>query len=39
MTKRDVVAYDYVDELVPALARMGVKRQVGYRALGYTITP
>jgi superfamily II DNA or RNA helicase len=35
--KRDVVVYDYVDGLVPVLARMSAKRQTGYRALGYTI--
>jgi len=35
--KRDVVVYDYVDGLVPVLARMSAKRQAGYRALGYTI--
>jgi superfamily II DNA or RNA helicase len=33
--KRDVVVYDYVDGLVAVLARMGEKRQAGYRALGY----
>jgi superfamily II DNA or RNA helicase len=33
--KRDVVVYDYVDGLVPVLARMSEKRQAGYRALGY----
>jgi superfamily II DNA or RNA helicase len=36
--KRDVVVYDYVDGLVPVPARMGAKRQTGYRALGYAIT-
>jgi superfamily II DNA or RNA helicase len=35
--KRDVVVYDYVDGLVPVLARMSAKRQAGYRALGYKI--
>lgn len=37
--KRDVVIYDYVDKSVPVLARMSVKRQEGYRALGYRIAP
>jgi len=36
--KRDVVVYDYVDGLVPVLARMSAKRLTGYRALGYTIS-
>jgi superfamily II DNA or RNA helicase len=35
--KRDVVVYDYIDGLVPVLARMAIKRQSGYRALGYSI--
>lgn len=34
-TKRDVVVYDYVDVNEPMLAKMAVKREVGYRALGY----
>ncbi len=33
--KRDVVIYDYVDENEPMLAKMAVKREVGYRSLGY----
>jgi superfamily II DNA or RNA helicase len=33
--KRDVVIYDYVDGNEPMLAKMAVKRQVGYRSLGY----
>jgi superfamily II DNA or RNA helicase len=33
--KRDVVVYDYVDRAVPVLARMGAKRERGYRGLGY----
>lgn len=37
--KREVVVYDYVDGLVPVLARMAAKRQTGYRALGYTVSP
>lgn len=35
--KTDVLVYDYVDDAVPLLARMAAKRQVGYRALGYSI--
>jgi superfamily II DNA or RNA helicase len=35
--KTDVQVYDYVDDAVPLLSRMAVKRQVGYRALGYSI--
>ncbi len=33
--KRDVVIYDYVDEDEPMLAKMAVKREAGYRSLGY----
>ncbi|MGY3614540.1 TOTE conflict system archaeo-eukaryotic primase domain-containing protein [Bradyrhizobium sp. USDA 10063] len=33
--KRDVVIYDYVDVNEPVLAKMAVKREAGYRALGY----
>ena len=33
--KREVVVHDYVDAAVPVLARMALRRQVGYRALGY----
>ena len=33
--KRDVVIYDYVDENEPMLAKMAVKREGGYRSLGY----
>jgi superfamily II DNA or RNA helicase len=36
--KSNVVVYDYVDPLVPILARMATRRQAGYRALGYVIT-
>lgn len=32
-----MIVYDYVDALVPVLARMAVRRQRGYRALGYSI--
>jgi superfamily II DNA or RNA helicase len=35
--KTDVLVVDYVDELVPVLARMAAKRRAGYRALGYII--
>lgn len=35
--KREVVVYDYVDPGVPMLARMALKRQSGYRSLGYEI--
>jgi hypothetical protein len=32
-----VVAYDYVDSDEPMLARMSVKREAGYRSLGYDV--
>jgi superfamily II DNA or RNA helicase len=35
--KHEVVVYDYVDAGVPMLARMALKRQSGYRSLGYEI--
>ena len=35
--KTEVLVVDYVDELVPILARMAAKRRAGYRALGYAI--
>lgn len=35
--KSDILVYDYVDSLVTVLARMSMKRQTGYRALGYDI--
>jgi superfamily II DNA or RNA helicase len=35
--KTEVIVVDYVDELVPMLARMAAKRRAGYRALGYTV--
>ena len=35
--KTEVLVVDYVDELVPVLARMSTKRRLGYRALGYTV--
>ena len=31
------MVYDYVDSGVTMLARMALKRQVGYRSLGYEI--
>jgi superfamily II DNA or RNA helicase len=36
--KREVIVYDYVDSGVPLLARMALKRQAGYRSLGYEIS-
>ena len=35
--KRDVLVVDYVDQIIPVLARMAAKRRSGYRALGYAI--
>ncbi|WP_237051494.1 DEAD/DEAH box helicase [Magnetospirillum sp. ME-1] len=35
--KREVIIYDYVDETVPVLARMGGKRFKGYDSLGYSV--
>lgn len=35
--KREVFVFDYIDAAVPALTRMAIKRQAGYRALGYNI--
>jgi superfamily II DNA or RNA helicase len=35
--KTEVVVVDYIDEMVPMLARMAAKRRAGYRALGYTV--
>jgi superfamily II DNA or RNA helicase len=35
--KAEVLVVDYVDNLVPILARMAAKRRSGYRALGYTV--
>lgn len=34
-TKRDVVIYDYIDGNEPMLAKMAIKREAGYRSLGY----
>ncbi len=38
-SKKVVEVYDYVDGLIPVLARMFEKRLRGYRALGYAIRP
>jgi superfamily II DNA or RNA helicase len=35
--KREVIVYDYIDSGVAMLARMALKRQAGYRSLGYEI--
>ena len=35
--KREVVVYDYIDEVVPVLARMSDKRIKGYKSLGYCV--
>lgn len=35
--KREVIVYDYVDSIVPMLARMWEKRLRGYKAMGYRI--
>lgn len=35
--KREVIVHDYVDSAVPMLARMALKRQSGYRSLGYDV--
>ena len=35
--KREVLVYDYVDEVVPALGRMSEKRIRGYGSLGYSV--
>jgi superfamily II DNA or RNA helicase len=35
--KTEVLVVDYVDEMVPILARMAAKRRAGYRTLGYVI--
>lgn len=36
--KRVVQVYDYVDDLVPMLARMYARRLKGYNAIGYMIS-
>ncbi len=35
--KREVLVYDYIDDAVLALRRMGGKRVKGYESLGYTV--
>ena len=35
--KREVLVYDYLDEAVPTLDRMGHKRIKGYESLGYAV--
>ena len=35
--KTEILVVDYVDDLVPILARMAAKRRSGYRALGYRV--
>jgi superfamily II DNA or RNA helicase len=35
--KTEILVVDYVDDLVPILARMAAKRRSGYRALDYTV--
>ncbi|MBE0418275.1 MAG: restriction endonuclease subunit R, partial [Coriobacteriia bacterium] len=35
--KREVVVYDYVDEIHPMLAKMWEKRLRGYRTMGYRV--
>jgi hypothetical protein len=35
--KAHLIVYDYVDAGVTMLARMALKRQVGYRSLGYEL--
>jgi superfamily II DNA or RNA helicase len=35
--KREVIVYDYVDSAVTMLARIALKRQSGYRGLGYDV--
>ena len=35
--KREVLVYDYLDDAVPMLSRMGNKRIKGYGSLGYTV--
>jgi superfamily II DNA or RNA helicase len=35
--KTEILVFDYVDDLVPMLARMAAKRRTGYRSLGYTV--
>ena len=36
--KREVVIYDYVDPAEPLLAKMAIKREAGYKTLGYEVS-
>lgn len=36
--KNEVIIYDYVDDQVPVLAGMFVKRKKGYKTIGYEVT-
>jgi hypothetical protein len=36
-TKQEVIVFDYADSGVPMLLRMALKRQSGYRSLGYSL--
>jgi superfamily II DNA or RNA helicase len=36
--KKEVVIYDYVDDLVPMLVGMFAKRKKSYRAIGYEVS-
>jgi superfamily II DNA or RNA helicase len=35
--KQEVIVFDYADSGVPVLLRMRLKRQSGYRSLGYSL--
>ena len=37
LAKREVLVYDYVDDVVPTLRRMSEKRIRGYGSLGYSV--
>lgn len=37
LSGKEVIVYDYVDSGVAMLARMALKRQTGYRSLGYEL--
>ncbi len=39
LAKREVIVYDYVNSGVAMLTRMALKRQSGYRSLGYELAP
>ena len=36
--KNEVIIYDYVDDQVPVLSGMFVKRMKGYKAMGYLVS-